>query len=181
MLCKVHKDGLHSAGTEFSLFKIFEELAVAAFLHKSLKGDFLHFHYHSSSLNKGCVCLTEDSLLVLKMTKEDFMTSSHLLKRQLKCSTWELLFQKLTIKVTRFWQDCIKNSEEILSACHATSMKLGKKANEKKKKKKYYLPTCSPLSSFLLFHKSCNFFLNWHCNCILDCVIWSVFLQKQLI
>lgn len=136
MLCKVHKDGLHSAGTEFSLFKIFEELAVAAFLHKSLKGDFLHFHYHSSSLNKGCVCLTEDSLLVLKMTKEDFMTSSHLLKRQLKCSTWELLFQKLTIKVTRFWQDCIKNSEEILSACHATSMKLGKKANEKKKKKK---------------------------------------------
>lgn len=62
----------------------------------SLKGHFLHFHCHFSTLNKGYLCLTEDNngrfCDLISITEEE--TEMQHLK--------QTFFQTLTMKIIRF-------------------------------------------------------------------------------
>lgn len=86
----------------------------------SLKGDFLHFHCHFFTLNKGSFCLTEDYngrfCDLISITEEE-MEIQH--PRQMIFPNVHNEDYKV---LTRLIQKMLR---EILSASHATSMQLG--------------------------------------------------------
>lgn len=86
----------------------------------SLKGDFLHFHCHFSTLNKGCFCLTKDyngKFYDLISITEEEIEMQHL--RQMYFPNSHNEDYKVLTRAIK------KNVREILFASHATSMQLG--------------------------------------------------------
>lgn len=134
----------------------------------SLKGEFLHFHCHFSTLNNGYFCLTEnyngrfcDFISII----EEEIEMQHL--RQMIFPNAHNEDYKV---LPRLIQKMLKrNSVCFQCNFNATGIKgntLWKKANFKKR---HSLSTFTPFFSFQLFHKICSFYLDTVTSYLIVC------------